>query len=67
MKYILTLFIVATVFPMLGGCETTGDPNRGGIFWSERKAQDRLYERESELQQVNRSTRRIEAENRSLE
>jgi len=67
MKHLLTLFALAVALPLLCGCETTGDPNRGGIFWSESKAQDRLAEREATLQRVDRSTRRIEAENRTLE
>ena len=66
-KLIATLFIAAIACPMLGGCETTGDPNQGGIFWSERKAQDRLAEREATLQRENRTANRAEAANRELE
>ncbi|MFD0892641.1 hypothetical protein KBB96_14550 [Luteolibacter ambystomatis] len=33
-------------------CETTGDPSTGGIFWSERKAQARLDERQARLNRI---------------
>lgn len=49
------------------GCETTGDPNRGGIFWSETKAQDRLHARQQELNALNRGTAAVDAENRRLQ
>lgn len=51
----------------ISGCETTGDPNSGGIFWSERKAQQRLYEREGELNSLNRETRSVDYQNRQLQ
>ena len=37
-------------------CETTGDPTQGGIFWSENKAQDRLYERQDRLERAEAGT-----------
>ncbi len=37
-------------------CETTGDPTQGGIFWSESKAQDRLYERQDRLERAEAGT-----------
>ncbi len=49
------------------GCETTGDPNAGGIFWSEKKAQDRLYARQNELNALNRGTRELDWQNRQLQ
>lgn len=49
------------------GCETTGDPNSGGIFWSESKAQDRLHARQNELNTLNRDTRELDAKNRQLQ
>jgi septal ring factor EnvC (AmiA/AmiB activator) len=34
----------------LCGCQTTGDPNQGGLFgWSEKKARQRIAEREQTL------------------
>ena len=33
-------------------CQTTGDPHTGGIFWSESKAQERLDQRQDELNRV---------------
>ena len=35
MKFITIIAAVALQF--LTGCETTGNPNEGGIFWSENK------------------------------
>ena len=32
----------------------TGDPHEGGIFWSQRKADERLAVKRSEMQQANR-------------
>ncbi|BCU77065.1 hypothetical protein [Luteolibacter sp. LG18] len=37
-------------------CETTGDPSTGGIFWSERKAQARLDERQARLNRIEART-----------
>ena len=48
------------------GCETTGDPHHGGIFWSEDKAQQRLNQKQRELNRINSDTDRIEQENREL-
>jgi hypothetical protein len=60
---------VALVFSAIlffAGCETTGDPHRGGIFWSEDKAQQRLDQRRRELNRIESDTERIERENREL-
>lgn len=48
------------------GCETTGNPREGGIFWSERKAQDRIDEREDRLDVIEGDTRRVQRRNRQL-
>ena len=41
---------------LLTSCETTGDPNQGGLFgWSQSKANYRLEEREARLNQLDRS------------
>jgi hypothetical protein len=41
---------------LLTSCETTGDPNQGGLFgWSQSKANYRLEEREQHLNQLERS------------
>lgn len=48
-------------------CETTGDPNRGGIFWSESKAQDRLQERRNNLGAIQSDTDRMDRKNAGLE
>ena len=48
-------------------CETTGDPNRGGIFWSESKAQDRLQERRGNLGAIQADTDRVNRKNAGLE
>jgi poly(3-hydroxybutyrate) depolymerase len=51
---------------VFSGCETTGDPHHGGIFWSESKAQQRLDQRQRELNRVESDTERVEEENREL-
>lgn len=51
-----TLACASTAALLLSGCETTGDPSTGGIFWSERKAQGRLAERQNKLEHVERQT-----------
>lgn len=49
-------FLQATAMVALAaafcGCETTGDPNSGGIFWSETKARQRLAEDRAQLGQA---------------
>lgn len=42
------LLAIVVLAVSLAGCETTGDPRAGGIFWSEAKAQDRISARQSE-------------------
>lgn len=51
---------------LLSGCETTGDPHHGGIFWSEEKAQQRLDSKRHELNRIESDTERVEEENREL-
>jgi hypothetical protein len=41
-------------------CTTTGDPSTGGIFWSEQKAQGRLAERQSTLENIEKQTGKTE-------
>lgn len=40
---------------LAGGCATTGDPNQDTIFWSEKKAQQRLTERQSSINAQNQA------------
>jgi len=48
---------------MLCGCGTTGNPTQGGLFgWSEKKADARIAERETTLEQARESARQSEAE-----
>jgi hypothetical protein len=63
MRPLAIAFATALVF---SGCETTGDPHHGGIFWSEEKAQQRLDQKRHELHRVESDTERIEEENREL-
>jgi hypothetical protein len=41
----------------LVSCSTNGDPNTGGIFWNENRAQDRLAEREDKISSLENRTR----------
>ena len=53
------LIIAVAALQFTTGCETTGNPNEGGLFgWSESKAQARLNARESTLADTERSTAR---------
>jgi hypothetical protein len=63
MRLLAIAFAVAMIF---SGCETTGDPHQGGIFWSESKAQQRLDQKRRELNRVESDTERVEQENREL-
>ena len=56
-----------TVIVLLSGCETTGDPRSGGLFWSEKKAQDRLAGRTQELQSTQRTAQRESVKTSSLQ
>ena len=49
------MIIVLTAF-LLPSCQTTGDPSTGGIFWSEKKAQQRMQDKQSELDHVKDKT-----------
>jgi hypothetical protein len=48
-------------------CQTTGDPTQGGIFWSERKANERLDERRANLGAIEADTARTKKRNQVLE
>ena len=63
----ILLALIAGLGFSLTGCETTGDPTQGGIFWSESKAQDRLRQREDTLDQIHSDTSRVKHRNRELE
>jgi hypothetical protein len=67
MKNISSLMAVLLLAGSLTGCETTGDPNSGGIFWSPTKAQQRLDQRQQTLNGINSDTRRVERQNRRME
>lgn len=58
MKFLPILLLV--VVHAFAGCETTGDPRQGGIFWSERKAQDRLQAKKEELREIEDDTARVQ-------
>ncbi|MEI6175403.1 MAG: hypothetical protein WCS43_00810 [Verrucomicrobiota bacterium] len=45
---------------LLSSCDVTGDPSRGGIFWSENKAQGRLAERQDKLEHIEKQTGRTQ-------
>jgi hypothetical protein len=63
MRYIALAF---SAMLLLSGCETTGDPHHGGIFWSEEKAQQRLDQKNRQLRRIESDTERVEEENRDL-
>lgn len=61
MKALTSSLLLGCVAALLAGCETTGDPRSGGIFWSEEKGQQRLAERRSGLSNEQRGARRAAA------
>jgi len=63
MRHVALIFSAILLF---SGCETTGDPHHGGIFWSEDKAQQRLDQKRRELNRIESDTERVEQENRDL-
>ncbi len=67
MKKLLLLCLAGAGGLLLPGCETTGDPNSGGIFWSESKAKQRIYARQEHLNEVESDTARVNRHNRRLE
>ena len=58
--------LIFSAMLLFAGCETTGDPHHGGIFWSEEKAQQRLNQKNRELNRIESDTERVEQENRDL-
>jgi hypothetical protein len=63
-------FFLACLLPVCGllpGCETTGDPHKGGIFWSETKAQQRIANRENRLNNTEDDTADVRRSNRRLQ
>ena len=67
MKTLFLLTILGGSSLLLTGCETTGDPNSGGIFWSEDKAKQRIAARQDHLNDVEDDTARVNRRNRRLE
>lgn len=67
MKKLFILFLTGASGILLPGCETTGDPNSGGIFWSETKAKQRIYDRQQHLNEVEDDTARVNRRNRRME
>lgn len=65
MKHLLLLF---PAIALLTSCETTGDPNQGGLFgWSQGKANYRIAEREHRLQQLERENAYQQGRTQELE
>lgn len=49
------LLLTLGAISLLTSCETTGDPNQGGLFgWSQGKADQRIEERERHLEYLDR-------------
>jgi hypothetical protein len=63
----LSLLGLLAVSAALSGCETTGNPREGGIFWSETKAKERLRARREHQDAVYDDTDRVERSNDRLE
>ena len=66
-KSILSLLVVSQASFLMVSCETTGDPNSGGIFWSERKAQQRQAVLQNELERTQAENARLRQRSNQLE
>jgi hypothetical protein len=65
MKHLSLLILAAA---LLTSCETTGDPNQGGLFgWSQGKANYRIAEREQRLSQLDRENAYQQGRTQELE
>ncbi len=62
MKPFPSVFVIAMIALSVTGCETTGNPREGGIFWSENKAQRRLNERQATLDNLEGKTNRTRSQ-----
>jgi hypothetical protein len=58
MKKSILILLSLPLAALFSSCQTTGDPNAGGIFWSKDKAQQRLDDRQQHLDDVNYDIRR---------
>ncbi len=63
----LFLIPIAAAALTVTGCEVTGDPTQGGIFWSEGMAQQRVAAREQELGRIESDTAYQQRRARQLE
>lgn len=62
------LSLVLLAAASLTSCETTGDPNQGGLFgWSQGKANYRIAEREQRLSQLERENAYQQGRTQELE
>ncbi len=65
MKHLSLILLAAAV---LTSCETTGDPNQGGLFgWSQGKGNDRLAVREQRLSELERDNAYQQGRTQELE
>lgn len=67
MKKLFLFSLISGIGIALTSCETTGDPTKGGIFWSPTKAQQRLDERQQTLNDINSDTSRVNRSNQKME
>lgn len=62
----LSAGVLACAFASVS-CDVTGNPREGGIFWSEKKAQQRLDDRQNHLNSINDETRKVESNSASTQ
>lgn len=61
-------FLALATSALLTSCETTGDPNQGGLFgWSQNKANDRIAVREQHLSDLENENAYQRGRTRALE
>jgi hypothetical protein len=68
MKQLSLVSLALLAAAALTSCETTGDPNQGGLFgWSQGKANTRIAEREQRLSQLERENAYQQGRTQELE
>lgn len=63
----LRLLFLLLPLAVVPGCQTTGDPNSGGLFWSEDKARQRLHQQHQRLDNLQSQGEQLKAESEALE
>jgi hypothetical protein len=61
------LLALLALTAVTSGCKGTGDPNSGGLFWSEQKAQQRLDQQDQQLGALRAQQEQLKTDSEALE